>query len=904
LENFLILPHGGVTRRPGLKHVAEVKDSSKQVRLIPFEFSITQAYVLEFGDQYIRFYKDNAIIVEDTTPVAVNGDFETAGGGGADIWGTWVETAGDGAIAAETDNPYWGTESAKLTAGATANTEITQASITTIESTKYYLTFWTKGDGTNAGRYSIYDVSNAGYIDTNVSTGITGTDWKKVQFSFTTPASCIQIRIELECPATNGGIAWFDQVSVDGYPVEVASPYLEADLPELYFTQSADFLYIVHEDYAPRTLTRTSHTAWTLSTITFVDGPYLDTNPEEDQIVTPSGLTGDITLTASGFSWDSDQVGALWRLRLDSETDEANATWGYALITSYVSAAVVNATVLEDLFGVDGIVNGDMELDSNWTSDGAPTTNEQSGEQFHGKEYSRKIVASGADQGIKSDAFDVANGQKYEVTLWVYPDDTTNVKIEVTKGGGAGTDYSATTGSLTQDAWNKVTISYTSTETGASAQLYILSTAAGTWYVDDVTHKHITGTWEWREGCWSTLRGFPRCVTFFEGRLFFGASVYQPQTIWGSCSDDFPNFTPGVNDDDAIQFTIGSDQVNVVQWISPSTQLIIGTVAAEFKMGGGSSDIITPTSIAVKSPTTYGGKQIRPIRAGNAVIFVQRAGKKLREYTYSLEIDNYNAEDLTILAEHITGDGVIAMDYQQEPDSIIWCARSDGMLLGLTYNKYHKVVGWHRHPLTGSVESLCVIPSTDGIRDELWAVINRTIDGGTKRYIEYVDPDVNTDSSLTYSGSAVTALAGLEHLEGETVAMVGDGAVYASQVVTDGKVTLNPSAEEVEVGIAYTSYLKTMRPEVETKGGTSQGRRKRWVKIQVRVYETLGAKILGEIIPFRSAAHDMDEPPPVFSGIIEKTNLGWDLDGQIEITQDQPLPITILSIMGIIDINA
>jgi hypothetical protein len=161
--------------------------------------------------------------------------------------------------------------------------------------------------------------------------------------------------------------------------------------------------------------------------------------------------------------------------------------------------------------------------------------------------------------------------------LWVYPDDTTNVKIQVLKGGGAGTDYSATTGSLTQDAWNKVTITYTSTETGASARVYILSTAAGTWYVDDVYHKHITGSWEWREGSWSPHNGYPRCVTLFEGRLFFGGSIAQPQTIWGSVSDDFPNFTPGVSADDAVEFTIGSDQT-LHQGFLPTTLLSLPLV--------------------------------------------------------------------------------------------------------------------------------------------------------------------------------------------------------------------------------------------------------------------------------------------------------------------------------------
>jgi hypothetical protein len=875
-----------------------VKTHSKKVRLIPFEFSITQAYVLEFGDQYIRFYKDNAQIVEDTTPAVVNGGFETAGGGGADIWGTWVETAGDGVIAAETTDPYWGTEAAKLTAGATANTEITQASITTIASTKYYLTFWTKGDGTNAGRYSIYDVSNAAYIVTNVSTAVTGTGWTKYQVSFTTPASCIQIRIELECPAASGGIAYFDQVSVDGYPVEVASPYLEADLPELFFTQSADILYIVHEDYPPYQLTRTSHTNWTLTKLVVRDGPYFDQNIDEDLTITPSDREGTVNLTAAGFSWVAGDIGSLWRLEYEDD-------WGYAEIVSITNPQVAVADVKELLPGKEVVVNGGMELDANWPDYLSPIINERSAEQFKYGEYSRKFTANSINDGIKSDTFPAAAGETYSVSFWVFPVDANSIKVIVRKGDDSGDEYTNTFSSLTLGEWNRIHLTYTSTLTGSLAFIAIISpVAAGTWYIDDVDHQLLTSTFSWREGCWSPKHGYPRAITFFEGRLWFAGSKDQPQTVWGSTSDDFTLFEPSTADDGALQFTIGSDQVNVIQWIAPSTQLIIGTLAAEFKLSGGANNIVTPTTISIKSPTAYGSKQIRPVRVGNSIIFVQRAGKKVREYTYSLEIDNFSAEDLAILAEHITGDGIIDTAYQQEPDSIIWFVRSDGTLLGLTYNRYHKVVGWHRHPITGSVESLCVIPSADGSRDELWAVISRTIDGGTKRYIEYIDPDTNTDSALTYSGSAVTTLAGLEHLEGETVAIVGDGAVYPSEVVTDGKITIDPSAEEIEIGIAYTSYLKTMRAEVETRGGTSQGRRKRWAKVQVRVYETLGAKILGETIPFRSAADDMDEPPPLFTGIIEKINLGWDLDGQIEISQEQPLPMTILSIMGIIEINA
>lgn len=895
LENFLILPHGGVTRRHGFTFASEVKDSSKKVRLIPFEFSTEQAYVLEFGNQYIRFYKDNAIIVEDDTPSVLNGNFEDTSGT-AD-WDNWTETAGDGAIAEETTDPYWGNKSVKLTAGATANTEITQAGITTIAATKYYLTFWTKGDGTNAGRYSIYDVTNAGYISTNQSTGVTGTSWEKFQVMFTTPAGCVQIRIELECPSANGGVAYFDLASVDGYPYQQSTPYLEADLFDLYYTQSADQMFIVHKDYEPKVLSRLAHNSWTLLDFEFEDGPWLDENLDVDHQITPTVLSGTGGLTSNKDTWDADHVGALWRLKLNNE-------WGYVEITSFTNAKTVGMQVIgDDLGGIDDVTNGDMELDSNWADYNTPTVNERSGAQSHAGEYSRKFTADAQNDGIKSDTFSTVIGQKYFITVWYRPTSSALMQIKCRKADDSGWQFEDNAVSGTVNEWNSKTFGYTATVAGSGAYIVVAGNAAGTWYVDDVSHKHVMDTSHWREGAWSPYNGYPGTITFFEGRLFLAGSPEQPQTIWGSAIDDFTNFTPGTENDEAVQYTLASDQVNSIQWLAPSTHLLIGTAAGEFRMHGGADNMITPSNVAVKSPTTFGGRLIRPVRIGNSVIFVQRAGKKLREYSYSLEIDNFKAIDLTILSEHITGDGIVAMDYQQEPDSILWAVREDGTLLGLTYERDHKVVGWHRHPLDGEVESVCVIPATTGDRDEVWASIKRTVDGSTVRYIEYMDPNVYSDSSLSYSGSATTQLAGLEHLEGEEVVIVGDGAIYEPQTVSEGKIAIDPSAEDITVGLTYTSYLKTMRLEVDTLEGTSQGRRKRWTKIQVRVYETLGVKILGEQIPFRSTEDLMGEPPPAHSGIIEKSQLGWDLDGQIEIQQEQPLPITVLSIMGIIDIN-
>ena len=144
-----------------------------------------------------------------------NGGFETAGAGGADVWGSWTETAGSGALANETTLVHGGSDAAKITAGATANTKVAQT-ITTVAGENYELEFWTRGDGTYAGRYGVYDVTGSADIVAAVTTGVAGTTYTMVQVRFTTPASCVSVRLDLWCPATNTGIAYFDDVSVKG----------------------------------------------------------------------------------------------------------------------------------------------------------------------------------------------------------------------------------------------------------------------------------------------------------------------------------------------------------------------------------------------------------------------------------------------------------------------------------------------------------------------------------------------------------------------------------------------------------------------------------------------------------------------------------------------------------------
>ncbi len=215
---------------------------------------------------------------------------------------------------------------------------------------------------------------------------------------------------------------------------------------------------------------------------------------------------------------------------------------------------------------------------------------------------------------------------------------------------------------------------------------------------------------------------------------------------------------------------------------------------------------------------------------------------------------------MTILAEHISESGINQMSYQQEPNQIIWCVREDGRLVGLTYQREQQVVAWHQHIFGGAFgagiavcESIATIP-TDDKEYQTWVIIKRTINGSTKRYVEYIntfdftETDNTTfnflDSQLSYSGSATTTITGLDHLEGQTVSVLANGSTHPDRTVTGGSITLARSATKVKVGLKYTSLLQTMRLDAGAQNGTSQAKTKRIFNISVRLYESVAIWLL------------------------------------------------------------
>jgi hypothetical protein len=305
---------------------------------------------------------------------------------------------------------------------------------------------------------------------------------------------------------------------------------------------------------------------------------------------------------------------------------------------------------------------------------------------------------------------------------------------------------------------------------------------------------------------------------------------------------------------------------------------------------------------------------VQPVKVGSVLVFLQRAGRKLRELIgveLPYDSDSEEAADLTIFSEHMSKPGITDIAYQQEPDSIVWSIRSDGKLIGMTYERRQKVVGWHRHETDGVFESQCVIPVSDG--DQHWVLVKRNINGTDYRSVEYMarehqDGDVQAedfyvDCGKKYDGSPVAVVIGASHLEGETVSILADGSVHPQKVVSGGQFLLDYPASKVIYGLPYTATLVTLPPPINIAIGSAYARSKRWSEVFVHLYNTIGLKVGGRTIAFRGTEDLMDTPEPYFTGTKQVPQLGYSKDAPITFTHDWPTPCTLIAITGSLDVS-
>lgn len=433
----------------------------------------------------------------------------------------------------------------------------------------------------------------------------------------------------------------------------------------------------------------------------------------------------------------------------------------------------------------------------------------------------------------------------------------------------------------------------------------------------------VTASERWRMGAWSATTGYPSSVTFYKNRLHWGGGL----AFWASVPNDFENmsgdFFNEITIDAAISEQVQSQDVNDIEWMEGLERLVIGTGGGEFIVGPQTTTTpYGPANISIDKQSKKRARAVMPIVVDSSLCYVQRAGRKLLSMNYDIQRDKYLSSDVTILAERMPRTGILASAFQGEPSSIIWAALKNGKLLGFTYDQDQEVTGWHRHPIGGAgfVNSIATIPAPDGDREELWAVITRTINGATRRYIEFMekpwegeDQDETpgddqsdafyVDSGLTYEGAPTTSVTAA-HLPNTTVQVLVDGAVQPDITLDAvGHGTLNRAGSTIQLGLQNIARFVPLKIDAGAADGSAMGKMQRYAGLSVRFVDTLGGKagrFGGNLddLSVRDPATQMGQPPQITSGVFAIDFPGdWGRDELLEIRQDQPLPMTIAAIM-------
>ena len=570
-----------------------------------------------------------------------------------------------------------------------------------------------------------------------------------------------------------------------GSPYEVATPYLEADLFDLHYVQSADVLTICHPNYAPRELRRLSAVNWTLTTISFTSS-----------LTTPSAPT--VTPTGTGST-------------------------GYSYKVAGVSA--------------------------------------------DGKEES---LPSGATS-------------------------TTNNLL--------------TTGNYNTITWTSSGASFYNVYKQSNGLYGYIGQTDGLTFKDDNIAADLSKTPPINSNPFSGAGLYPGAVSYFEQRRCFAGSTNEPQTLRMTKSGTESNlsYSIPIRDDDAINIRVAAREANTIRHIVPLQNLVLLTGAAEWRVTSVNSDAITPTSISVKPQSFIGANNAQPIIVNNNIIYATARGGHMREMAYNFQAGGYITGDLSLRAPHLFDNlDIVDIAYSKAPLPLVWAVSSNGKLLGLTYVPEQQIGAWHQHDTDGLFESCAVV--AEGSEDVLYVVVKRYINGSWTRYVERMASRQFTsaadafyvDAGGTYSGAAATTISGLTWLEGKTVSVLGDGAVFPPKVVTGGSITLEQACSKVQVGLPITADLQTLPLAMQVDGSFGQGRLKNVNKVWLRVYRSSGIFVGPDSDHLTEAKQRTTEvygaAPDLKSEEIQVViTPSWGDGGQVFVRQSDPLPLTIVS---------
>ena len=814
LENFVVRPYGGAFKAPGTQYVGEVKDSSSATRLIPIRVSTSENYVLEVGAGYFRFWSD-----------------------------------GDPGAYLQIRSGY------SVPAHSTATT--------------YYL-----GDLVTSGGTNYVRVANDEATDSSFASALSAGYW----------------------------------YALTGSVIEWPNDYTAAELPVIQFQQVGRLIVLVHPSHPPLlvesvpvdTLTGNfiRNTAWSddattavtysflVQPISYVFPPLKEHDLSRDGYTvtisyahsawatTTAYAVGDVVaqnslayicLTAhTSGTFATDLAAANWRLATGSEVD-------YNLTAS--SALVFTGLDVGDQF----IVEPSLYRYSSGSQPRGASLNLWTG-GTPGTEYtpSQAIFIQGAytvtsswktnESPLGALRLERSNdGVTWEVAReWTFADVTQGTIVFDDEATLAGEWYrlggycQALSGSpasiLLEAADAQIKVPFTVLSVTSSTVLKVRNNLPH----GSVVPSSAVGiaASAFYTSAFSEDNGYPAAVAVHNLRLWFGGTSKEPNRIRGSVVDDFFNFRTGEGDNDGFDLVLNSNEANIVRWIASFRQgLVVGTAGDEWTIqgSGDGSEVLKPSNVQAIRRNRAGSSTVQPVQTKDALLWVSPTGRKVFEFAYVFSNDAYEANDMTLRSEDITKTGIVETAYQSEPDPIFWSITTDGRLLGFSYNRANQITAWFERTTAGSFESIATFRG-ESPADRVWMIVNRTINGTTKRYIERFYPtaqafDFDTATDFCYvdcakkiTQASSTTVAGLSHLEGEAVKAWSNGTTIDSKTVASGSITLAAAATSVIVGLPYTSKIQPMPLEFVLQDGTAQGKKFNAHGMQVLFHNSLGGQ--------------------------------------------------------------
>lgn len=503
------------------------------------------------------------------------------------------------------------------------------------------------------------------------------------------------------------------------------------------------------------------------------------------------------------------------------------------------------------------------------------------------------------------------------------PSNLTTQRYKVTTIGEDGLDQSLAsasaecTNNLNQTgAYN--TISWTAVAGAKRYNVYKQSNGLygymgqtdGTSFTDDNITADIATTPPEQFNPFSGAGNYPGAASYFEQRRCFAGTINKPQNIWMTRPGTESNLSYSLptREDDSINFRVAAREANTIRHIVPLSNMVLLTSSAEWRVTSLNSDAITPSTISVRPQSYIGASNVQPLIVNNNLIYSAARGGHVRELAYNWQANGYITGDISLRAPHLF-DGLEIRDaaYAKSPQPICWFVSSNGKLLGLTYVPEHQVGAWHHHDTDGEFESVCAV--SEGAEDAVYAVVRRTINGQSVRYVErmgsrlFSDPAdaFFVDCGATYDGAPNDTISGLSFLEGKTVNILADGAVHPQRVVTGGSITLDVEASKVQIGLPIEADLNTLPLAMQIDSGFGQGRYKNINKVWIRVHESSGIFVGPTADKLTEAKQRTTEPwgsPPALKSeeIPVMLTPSWADSGQVFIRQSDPLPLTIVSL--------